>query len=121
MEIRSAILSEVVFHRGLCFQWLVLFDEGGAGYQYRIGAGEWASDWIESGDYYSTEEMAQFLTILPDVPVASGSDAIETLLQLTSAAELAANPLPQWKKVDWFDPGLPDGVPVSITRQFTEL
>jgi len=121
MDVQSAVLSAVVFYRGLCFQWLVLYDAlGNIGYQCRIGAGEWASDWIDSGETVSAEAMATFMTIIPDLPIGMGTAAIDAQLLLTSASELLNNPLPEWRQVDWFDPGLPAGIPVEIVRKFIE-
>jgi hypothetical protein len=123
MDIQSAILSEVVLYKGLCFQWLILWDaHGDAEYRYRIGVGDVASDWIGNEDNsVSVEDFADYMTILPDLPIGAGQSAVDALLERTSAEEFGRNPLPEWKPIDWFEAGLPDLIHVQITRQFTEM
>lgn len=123
MEIQSAILSEVVRYRGLCFQWLILFDaRGDAEYRYRVGVGELACEWIgDSDNSVSAEDFSSQMTILPDLPIGDGQSAVDALLDRASAEELARNPLPEWRPIEWFEAGLPDHIRVHVTRQFTEL
>jgi len=123
MEIQSAVLSEVVLYKGLCFQWLILFNaDGDAEYKYRVGVGEVAGDWVgDEKNSVAAEDLNTYMTILPDLPLGDGQNAVDALLEHFSPQELARNPLPEWKPVEWFEAGLPDHIRVHVTRKFTEM
>lgn len=123
MQIQSAVLSEVVLYKGLCFQWLILFEANGdAEYKYRVGVGEVAGDWIGAEkNNVTAEDINTCMTILPDLPISDGQSAVDALLERFSPQELARNPLPEWKPVEWFEAGLPDHIWLHVTRKFTEM
>ena len=122
MDIRKAVLSNVVHFRGLCFQWLVLYDaQENMGYMHRVGNVQWASDWIESEDLISFEVWCADPMIIPDIPISVGQSAVDALLERTTAEELVENPLPEWKPVDWFQAGLPEHIEVHVVRKFTKM
>lgn len=122
MDIRNAVLSSVVHYRGLCFQWLVLYDaDKNMGYMHRVGNVQMASDWIESEEIISIEVWSVEPTIIPELPISDGKGAVDALLERTTAEELVQNPLPEWKPVEWFVAGLPEHIEVYVTRKFIEM
>jgi hypothetical protein len=122
MDIRNAVLSAVVHYRGLCFQWLVLYDaDKNMGYMHRVGNVQMASDWIEAEEIISIEDWSVEPTIIPELPISDGKGSVDALLERTTAEELVQNPLPEWKPVEWCEAGLPEHIEVFVTRKFIEM